>query len=256
MAYNNLSGTVFLPDTLTTLLNTSLASGSVVSGNLSYSDGASVVNVPRVYNATDNAIVTNRSGDANDLYCESNLTFDGSTLNVTGDLTASVGVSASFFYGDGSKLTNLPGGGGGSGGGIFTETAEDNAYTTSSVKIGSAGTAGSTLSVAGSSMLSGSVSYKRVTVNDDYTITTSDYYVGVDTAEAAGSVTITMPVANAMQSGQTVIVKDEGGQGITKPITVNAQGGNLIDGQNSVVLQSSFAAVQFYCDGISKYFIY
>tara|TARA_B100001250_G_scaffold384322_1_gene379050 strand:+ start:466 stop:1227 length:762 start_codon:yes stop_codon:yes gene_type:complete len=253
MAYNAVSGT------LTAAQNYLPASGSiianVVSGNLSTSDGASVINVPRLDNAVNNGIVTNVGGDFNALTSETNLTFDGSILTVTGQLTASIGISASYFQGDGSMLTNLPGGGG-SGGGIFTEINATKAFTTSSVQIGSNATPDHQLSVAGSSLLSGSVSYKRVTVSDDYTITTSDYYVGVDTAEAAGSVIITMPVANAMQSGQTVIVKDEGGQGITKPITVNTQGGNLIDGQNSVVLGSSFAAVQLYCDGISKYFIY
>ena len=99
MAYINLSATVFLPDTLTTLLN--LADGSIISGNLAYSDGANITNVPRVSNATDNSILTNVGGDANTLTCESNLKFDGTTLNVTGHLTASVGMSASFLYGDG-----------------------------------------------------------------------------------------------------------------------------------------------------------
>ena len=65
MAYNNLSGTVFLPDKLTTKL--SLVSGSVVSGNLSFSDAANVINVPRLDNAVANAIVTNVGGDFNEL---------------------------------------------------------------------------------------------------------------------------------------------------------------------------------------------
>lgn len=81
-----------------------------MSGNLSYSDAADVINVPRVSNATNNAILTNVNGDANTITCESNLTFDGDTLNITGDLTASVGISASFVRGDGRYLTNLPGG--------------------------------------------------------------------------------------------------------------------------------------------------
>ena len=253
MAYNNLSGTVFLPDRLTTRLN--LVSGSIVSGNLSYSDGADVINVPRVSNATNNSIITNVDGNANTLTCETNLTFDGVTLNITGDLTASIAISASYFEGDGSRLTNLPGGGG-SGAGIFTETAGNNAYTTSSVQIGLSGTAPTTLSVVGSSTLSGSVSHKRIRIYDDYSLSTTDYYIGVDTVEATGGVQITMPTANTMRDGQTVVIKDEGGQAETKPITVATQGGNIIDGQNSVVLQSPFAAVQVYCDGATKYFIY
>ena len=91
MAYNAVSGT------LTAAQNYLPASGSiianVVSGNLSTSDGAAVINVPRVSNATNNAILTNVSGDANTLTCESNLIFDGTVLTVTGQVTASIGVS-------------------------------------------------------------------------------------------------------------------------------------------------------------------
>ena len=253
MAYNNLSGTVFLPDRLTTRLD--LVDNAIISGNLDYSDGANVVNVPRVSNATNNAIVTNVGGDANTLTCESNLVFDGTTLTITGDLTASIAISASFFEGDGSRLTNLPGGGG-SGAGIFTETAVNNAFTTSSIQIGSNGTAPTTLSVVGSSRLSGSVSHKRISISANYSLSVSDYYIGVDTDTASGAVEITMPTANTMRNGQTVVIKDEGGQAETKSITVSTQGGNLIDGQNSVVLQSPFAAIQVYCDGSTKYFIY
>ena len=92
MAYNILSGTViaadkYLPGDLVV---------NVVSGNLSTSDAATVINVPRVYNATNNSVITNVGGDANVLTCESNLTFDGDTLNIVGELTASTGVSASL----------------------------------------------------------------------------------------------------------------------------------------------------------------
>jgi len=53
---------------------------------------------------------------------------------VSGTLSASANISASAFYGDGSNLTNLPG-----GGGIFTTLGTGNAYTTSSIRVGSAG---------------------------------------------------------------------------------------------------------------------
>lgn len=108
MAYNNLSGTVLLP--LEMMPRTGQT--AIVSGNLSTSDGASVINVPRVSNANNNSLITNVGGDANTLTCESNLTFDGGTLNITGDLTASVGVSASYFRGDGRYLTGISSSGG------------------------------------------------------------------------------------------------------------------------------------------------
>ena len=87
MAYNNLSGTVLLPSLLTTQVT--LPADSILSGNLSTSDGAEVINVPRVSNATNNAIVTNVGGNANTLTCESNLKFDGSTLTFAGNISGS-----------------------------------------------------------------------------------------------------------------------------------------------------------------------
>ena len=80
--------------------------GHLLSGNLSTSDAGEVINVPRVTNATNNSIITNVGGDANSLTCESNLKFDGTTLSVVGDLSASINVSASL-YGDGSNLINV-----------------------------------------------------------------------------------------------------------------------------------------------------
>jgi len=153
MAYNAVSGTLIAAQNY---IPGDLIVGNVVSGNLSTSDGASVINVPRVSNATNNALLTNVGGDANTLTCESNLTFDGSSMVITGDLTASVAISASFFEGDGSRLTNLPGGGG-SGGGIFTQIDSSKAYTTSSVQLGSTATPSHVLSVHGTSFLSGAV---------------------------------------------------------------------------------------------------
>ncbi len=104
MAYNILSGTVIAAQEY---VPGDIVRGNIVSGNLSTSDGASIINVPRVSNATNNAILTNVGGDANDLTCESNLTFNGSALSITGELTSSTGVSASYFMGDGSLLTGV-----------------------------------------------------------------------------------------------------------------------------------------------------
>ena len=120
MAYNQLSGTVIAPDYFGP--GDGNPGNNILSGNLSTSDGASIINVPRVSNATDNSIVTNVGGNANTLICESNLKFDGSVLNVTGKVTASIGVSASHFEGDGSRLTGVATSGGTIG------AAEDGSY--------------------------------------------------------------------------------------------------------------------------------
>jgi len=248
MAHNSLTGTVIAPS----YFGPGISEGTnILSGNLSTSDGSEIINVPRVTNATNNAIITNVGGDANSLTCESNLLFDGSTLNVTGDLTASVSISASIFYGDGSRLTGISAGGG--GGGIFTPVAAAAAYTTSSVQIGSAVTPSKTLSVAGSSFLSGALIHKRTAVSANYSVATSDYYVGVDTSGA--SVALTLPSASVAADGQTFVVKDEGGAANINNIIISGSGADTIDGANHVILESPHASLQLYCNGVNKFFI-
>tara|TARA_Y100001937_G_scaffold90564_1_gene122559 strand:- start:851 stop:1603 length:753 start_codon:yes stop_codon:yes gene_type:complete len=249
MAYNNLSGTVLLPNEL---LKVQGVSTGIVSGNLSTSDGAQVINVPRVSNATNNAIITNVDGNANTLTCESNLTFDGDTLNVVGEITASTGVSASFFMGDGSRLTGITLGG--SGAGIFTEASTNQAFTTSSVTIGDNVTPTNTLTIAGSSYLSGAVVHKRHATTVNYEIKITDFYIGADSLN--NTVLLTLPTASTTTEGQTFVIKDEAGNANNNNITISCSvGGDKIDGQNLVILESPFASIQLYCDGADKYFI-
>lgn len=249
MAYNNISGTVLLPEQL---IKAHGVTSGIVSGNLSTSDGADVINVPRLDNAINNAIITNVDGDFNTLTCETNLTFDGGTLNITGDLTASLAISASYFEGDGSKLTGITAGG--SGGGIFTEASTNQAFTTSSVNIGSNATPSHTLSVVGRSHLSGGVIHNRVLKTGNYTVTTSDYIVGVNTTSSP--VTLTFPAAAAALDGQVWLIKDEGGSASSNKITITgSDNSNTIEGQNSIVLESNNASIHIYCDGATKYFV-
>ena len=143
---------------------------------------------------------------------------------------------------------------GGSGGGIFTEVNATKAYTTSSVTIGANDTPVYPLSVVGISQLSGGVIHHRVGKTGDYTVTTADYIVGVDTT--GGAVTVTFPAAATALDGQTWIIKDEGGNASSNNIKITGSANtNTIDGQKDIVLESDNAAVQIYCDGATKYFI-
>jgi len=149
MSYNALSGSVLVR-------HPGNFQANYLSGNLSNSDGSDVINVPRISNATNDSVITNVSGDANNLTCESNLKFDGDTLSITGELTASTGVSASYFMGDGSRLVGVAAG----GSNVFTEANSSKAYTTSSVNIGSSATPTHTLNVVGT--MSGSGTFQAV----------------------------------------------------------------------------------------------
>lgn len=246
MAYNNLSGTVLLPSLLTTRLT--LPADSILSGNLSTSDGADVINVPRVSNATNNSIITNVGGNANTLTCESNLTFDGGTLNIVGELTASTGVSASFFMGDGSRLTNVGAGNANAQGPLGSLQFRNDA--------GAGTISGSSGLIFSNNVLKlgGGLKLNRKTTTSHMTAAIADYYIGTDST--SGPISVRLPNAAALEDGQTYVVKDEAGVAGSNNVTILASGSQTIDGQNSVVLESPFASLQLYCNGTNKYFIY
>ena len=107
MGYNVITGSVIGPATF--------LGDIVVTGSFSGS-GENITEIPRISNAANNALITNVGGDSNSFTCESNLLFDGTTVDLTGHLTASLGISASYFMGDGSGLTGVTGTGGGADG--------------------------------------------------------------------------------------------------------------------------------------------
>jgi hypothetical protein len=241
MAHNSLTGTVIAPS----YFGPGLSPGTnILSGNLSTSDGQSIINIPRVQNATDNGIVTNVGGNANALNCETNLTFDGSLMAIVGGLSASAPVSGSYFYGNGSQLTGI------------TSVSPSGPNYSVQFKNASGNLTGSfglrfesdRLALAGGLQLS------RATTNATLTASTKSYYIGVDSTN--NIVDVRLPSASLLLDGQTYVVKDEGGNANSNNITILASGAETIDGANSIVLESPYASVQLYCNGSNKYFIY
>ena len=188
------------------------------------------------------------------------------TLQITGDLTASIAISASYFEGDGSRLTSVAG----AGSGIFTTIDGSNAYVTSSLNIGGtatpthklvvSGTLSSSAHISASAFygtgmtLTGGLALNRVAVTSNISASKNDYYLGVDTTSIA--VEIYLLDAASVENGQTYVIKDEVGNAHNNNITVFASGSQTIDGQNSIVLISPRASISLYCNGANKYFIY
>lgn len=162
-------------------------------------------------------------------------------------------ISASFFVGNGSLLTNVSAGGTATGGGPLTAIQ---------FKTGSAG------EISGSSDLlfdytipkftanSGFV-VRRTTTSGNLSITAAQNIIGVNTATATASITLTLPNASTLSDGQMFIVKDEGGMADTYTITLSCSvSGQTIDGEGTVVIESPYSAVNIYSNGSNKYFIY
>ena len=86
------------------------------------------------------------------------------------------------------------------------------------------------------------------------TASVDDYYIGMDSS--AGEVELRLPDAAVLTDGHTYIIKDEGGAAHTNNITILASGSQTIDGENSLVLESPYASLSLYCNGVSKYYVY
>ena len=73
---------------------------------------------------------------------------------------------------------------------------------------------------------------------------------------ASAALEIRLPSAGDYIDGQYFLIKDEAGNANIYNITVKASGSETIDGQTSIVLESSFVSVNLYSNGVDKFFIY
>lgn len=76
----------------------------------------------------------------------------------------------------------------------------------------------------------------------NYNAKVTDYIIGVSTAAIAG--TVTLPLLNSVQLGQTFIVQDEGGSAAVRNITVTASGTDTIHG--TAIINGNYTGIFVY----------
>lgn len=112
--------------------------------------------------------------------------------------------------------------------------------------------AADTLTVTGTSTFNAGVTInaglviKHVSKDNDYTASTDDVIIGVDTS--GGAVTITLPSAGAV-AGKVYVIHDEGGDAGTNAITIATEGSETIDGNSSATINSNYGTLRIYSDG-------
>ena len=129
--------------------------------------------------ANDQVAVFNGSSKTVD--GSNSLTFNGTALDITGEITASTGMSASYFMGDGSRLTGIAAGGGGTPAGSNTQIQFNNGGAfgaSSNLTFGSNVLTTQGLSVTANTTL-GNESGDTVTINAE-TITLASVPTGTD----------------------------------------------------------------------------
>lgn len=82
--------------------------------------------------------------------------------------------------------------------------------------------------------------------NSPYAVLASDYIILANTS--APTITINLPDA-ALNTGRNLIIKDYFGNGSNINITINATGGQIIDGQTSKVISTDYGIVKLLSNG-------
>lgn len=92
----------------------------------------------------------------------------------------------------------------------------------------------------------------RVVVTQDYSVLSTDYFVGI---QATQNLTITLPDASTLFNGQIMVLKDEAENADVYQIDIVAQTNQFVENRSSITLSSPGSAINIYTDGQSKFFI-
>ena len=99
---------------------------------------------------------------------------------------------------------------------------------------------GGTLNVQNGFVLS-QITYK----GENYSISAGDYLI-----DAAAGFTMTLPSVNNVNGGTVFVIKNGNGDAsVASPVTITGSGPGTIDGENSIKLESSYAAVTLVASG-------
>lgn len=95
---------------------------------------------------------------------------------------------------------------------------------------------------------------ERATTAVNYNIATTDDYVGCNTQVA--SLNLYLPAANTVPSGKKYIIKDEGGNTTTNPISLIPDGLDEIDGDNATLsMNVDYESLTLVCNGSDSWYI-
>ena len=168
-------------------------------------------------------------------------------LTIVGNVSASINLSASSFYGDGSNLTGV--------------TA--SAVAVADGPIGSlqfredlggeiSGSSKVLYDISNNRLtIAGGLIHNRTAVATSYTASVSDYILGATTLPSNILVDATL-----FNVGQVLLVKDETGTAAAAtPVTITPSGSQTVDGMSSLTIESPHGSVLVYSDG-ANWFIY
>lgn len=220
-----------------------------VSASVYYGDGSFLEGVEALPAGNDTNIQINGKGSFQGY---DQLTFDPDNLILA--LTGALKINGSSKFGDSTDDTH-----------IFTGSMEistsANPLKLFGLQAGTPPNSSSYLALDSNYNLvltsaaggSGTISYSRRSVTTTITASILDTILGVT---AGSNLEIRLPSAGDYTNGQYFTVKDEGGNSDIYSISILTSGSQTIDGQTSIILESPYAAVNIYSNGLDKFFIY
>lgn len=96
-------------------------------------------------------------------------------------------------------------------------------------------------------ILSAGFLYKQTRVNSNYTVLTSDFYIGVTSTSAPR--TISLPSVLSLPKEAVYIIKDESGGAAANNITVDGSGSETIDGALTKVINTNYGVLRLMNSG-------
>ena len=244
-----------------------------VEGSI-YSSYLNLDSLPQTYNSEDTYLVSiDASGNVfksnptpfvgidhairfetnNTVTSSGNFTYNANAnlVQLAGDLIVTGAIQATTFDVIHTNVTEMDA----SGSTNFGNSNDDNHIRTGSFAVMSSSAEQFRVDAQNNvTSISTGVVFNRVSVTSNYTITKSNYIIGVDST--GGSITVTLPDASTLSSGQVFVVKDEGGDAFNNNILISASGSQKINNTNTAVLQVPYVSIQLYCDGTNKFFIF
>ena len=240
-----------------------------VSASVYYGDGSNLTGITTSPAGATTQIQYNNAG----VFAGSaNLTFDGSSMILTGTLNVSGAINANEYNVNvtNQNIINLSA----TGSTKFGDSIDDTHIFTGSMEISAASNplklfgvqAGTPPNqsqylaldsnynlVLTSAAGVGISSYSRTSITSTGTASINYSIIGVNNTTA---IEIRLPSAADYEDGQYFTIKDEAGTADSNTITIIPSGSQLIDGRTSIILESPYAAVNLYTNGVDKFFIY
>lgn len=103
--------------------------------------------------------------------------------------------------------------------------------------------------------ISGAQKVNETTVNAaTYDLLATDYILNVAYTTTGAVTSLTLPTAQCV-AGRAIVIKDTGGLSGTNNITIDTEGSETIDGDETAVINSDYSSINLYSDG-SNWFIY